>query len=127
MAKNTATFLLDGKKVKQIEKVNKKGEEIWTKFKPLEGVGFSRGMHFISGKPQENHFDIYLNGQDTDIKDKRNEMRSAGICIHLGKKETKYITLPPVEVSEEDARRKGTDIERIRDYFRRVKILDPNK
>ena len=69
MAKKTATFSIDGKKVKQIVKLDKSGNEVWTKFKP-ESSGINQGFHFITKNPSENHRDIYVNGKQVPQKQK---------------------------------------------------------
>jgi len=126
MSKKITTFSIDNKKVKSIKKIDKDGKEIWTKFKPIESKGIDSGMHFISGKPNQNHRDIYSDGKDMGLKDRKTKIRPAGICLHLGKDGAEYITLPPVEVSKEELEKdknKGMK-ERAEEYIRRVKILN---
>ena len=83
-------------------------------------------MHFIPNKPEENHIDIYSDGKETGIKDRKTKIRPAGICLHLGKDGAEYITLPPIEVSKEECEedKNKSRKERDEEYVRRVTILD---
>jgi hypothetical protein len=121
----TITFEIDGKKVKYIPKYDKEGNEIWAKFKPLETQGLDKGLHFVHKKPEENHFDIYLNGNEIN-KDRTRQIRSAGVAIVFGN-EKRFVTLPPIEVTDEDFNKERSPIEKAESYVKRVRILDSEK
>lgn len=125
MSKKTKVrdMLIDGKPFKQINIDNKKGKSV--KFKPL-GEGIRIGMHVVEGKIEENHFDIYKNGEDIG-KNRNYKSGIAGVAIHnFGKENSEFSILPQLLTT--DAKWDNlSDIEKVYEYARRVKFVKKNK
>ena len=56
--KETVTFSIKGKKVKQITKYDSEGNEDSIMYKPINRKGLSRDFHFIKKSPEESRLGL---------------------------------------------------------------------
>ena len=126
----TATLSINGKKVKQIVRLDKEGNQKWTKFSPIEQEGLGHGFHFFpKNKIEHNHIEVYLDGTESK-KDKeyRQDIRPAGIVmVTTSTGEKKFVNLPPLIVSEEELKKPMTDKEIIENFLKKVRVINPDR
>ena len=126
----TATLSVDGKEVKAITKLDKEGNQAWIKFSPTGKNGLEYGAHvFPKEKIEKNHIDVYLNGKK--LKEETIYSKNVGLAgiaiVRNSTGEKKFVNLPPRIVPEEKLKRPMTDREKLEEFIKRVKVINPDK
>jgi|SRR3989338_5629057 len=121
-----ATILIDDKEFKVITKLDKQGNQQWTKFQSMSKGGLDVGTHTytteqITKNKKQNHIDFYMSGKKYGVKP-IDKIGLAGVALVRTEKGLEQVNLPSIIVPEEELLTSRPVEEILHEYIKRVKV-----